>query len=315
MQFKRILVTGGAGFIGSHIVDRLVEKNHYVEVIDDLSAGRKENLPKNVKLKVKQVSAVNKEDIEGFDIIIHCAAQVSTFYSVEDPEEDFNRNALATFKLFETCRKYNDNAIIIYTSSRSVLGNIEEPLIADETFPYNPATFYNVHKIYGELLCKIYSELYGMKFIIFRPANVYGPRQPYWMKGWYNFIAYWIKLALENQPIPIYGNGEQIRDYTYVEDVANAYILALEKLNCIGETFLLCSGRGVTLNELADIIIKLTNSKSVKQYLPSRKGDIKRFVGSYKKAKEKLGWEPKTKLEEGIKKEIEWVKEEINKTS
>jgi UDP-glucose 4-epimerase len=310
-MLKKVLVTGGAGFIGSHVVDRLNEKGYEVEVIDDLSAGRKENLPQNVKLKIKQVKDLVAEDIKNFDIIIHCAAQVSTFYSVDYPEEDFNRNALSTFYLFELCRKYNDNALIIYTSSRSVHGNIPEPLIAEEDFPYNPSTFYNVHKIYGEMLCKIYKELYGMKFVILRPSNVYGPRQPYWMGGWYNFIAYWIKLALENKPIPIYGNGTQIRDYTYVEDTARAYILAIENPKAIGETFLLPTGRGVSLNELADLIIKLTNSKSVKHYLPPRKGDIKRFVGSYKKAKEILGWEPKVTLEEGLKKEIEWVKEDL----
>jgi len=309
---QRVLVTGGAGFIGSHVVDLLIEKEYEVSVIDDLSAGRKENLPTNVKLKVKAVHEIDKDDVKDFDVIIHCAAQVSTFYSVDYPEEDFKRNALSTFHLFETCRKYNDDALIIYTSSRSVHGNIPEGMIADENFPYNPTTFYNTHKIYGEFLCKIFRELYGMKFIILRPSNVYGPRQPYWMRGWYNFIAYWIKLALENKPIPIYGTGNQVRDYTYVLDTARAYILAIEKAEkAIGETFLLPTGKGMTLNELADLIIRLCNSKSSKQYLPPRKGDIMRFVGSYKKAKEILGWEPKVSIEEGLKKEIEWVKKDL----
>jgi len=308
---KKVLVTGGAGFIGSHVVDKLIEKGYDVEVIDDLSAGRKENLPNNVQLKIKQVKDMDGNDVKNFDVIIHCAAQVSTFYSIDYPEEDFKRNALSTFHLFELCRKYNDNALIIYTSSRSVHGNIPEPYIADESFPYNPSTFYNTHKIYGELLCKIYKELYGMKFVILRPSNVYGPRQPYWMGGWYNFIAYWIKLALENKPIPIYGDGTQIRDYTYVEDTARAYILSIENSKAIGEAFLLPSGRGVSLNELADLIIKLSGSNSIKQYLPPRKGDLRRFVGSYKKAKEILGWEPKVTLEEGLRKEIEWVKKDL----
>ncbi len=308
----RVLVTGGAGFIGSHVVEKLLEKEAEVEVIDDLSAGRKNNLPSNVKLNVKAVHDLSPQEVKGYDVIVHCAAQVSTFYSVDYPEEDFKRNALSTFHLFECCRKGNDNALIIYTSSRSVHGHIPEGKIADESFPFNPSTFYNTHKIYGELLCKIYSELYGMRFVILRPSNVYGPRQPYWMSGWYNFIAYWIKLALENKPIPIYGTGEQIRDYTYVEDTARAYILAIEKKEkAIGNAFLLPTGRGVTLNQLADLIIKLTGSKSIKQYLPPRKGDIMRFVGSYKKAKEILNWEPKVSLEEGLKREIDWIKKEL----
>ncbi|MCP8307176.1 MAG: NAD-dependent epimerase/dehydratase family protein [archaeon] len=307
----RVLVTGGAGFIGSHIVDQLRAKGYNVVALDDLSAGRRDNLLFDVPLKVKSVADIDKGDVEGFDDIIHCAAQVSTFWSVDYPEEDFRRNALSTFHLFETCRKYNDNALIIYTSSRSVHGDIPEPSLANESFPFNPSTFYNVHKIYGELLCKIYSHLYGMKFIILRPSNVYGPRQPYWMKGWYNFISFWIKLALENEPIPIYGSGEQVRDYTYVEDTTRAYVLALENLRAIGEVFLLPTGRGVSLNELANMIIRLTDSKSQKKYLPPRKGDIMRFVGSYKKAKDILNWEPLISLEEGLKKEIEWMRQEL----
>ena len=304
-------MTGGAGFIGSYIIDLLKAKRYNAVALDDLSAGRRDNLPSDLPLKVKSVADVVKEDVKDFDTIIHCAAQVSTFWCIEYPEEDFRRNALSTFHLFETCRKFNDDALIIYTSSRSVHGDIPEPNLADESFPFDPSTFYNVHKIYGELLCKIYSNLYGMKFIILRPSNVYGPRQPYWMKGWYNFISFWIKISLENEALPIYGSGEQIRDYTYVEDTAKAYILALENPRAVGEVFLLPTGRGVSLNELANIIIKLTHSKSQKNYLPSRQGDIMRFVGSYQKANEILGWEPKISLEEGLKREIEWVRQEL----
>jgi len=771
IEGRNILITGGAGFIGSHIVDLLKDKNK-ITVLDNLSAGRKENIP-DIPLIQKNVEDIKKEDVQGFDAIIHASAQVSTFLSVDYPHEDFRSNCLGTFRLFEACRKWNDNALIIYTSSRSVLGNIPEPKIADETFPYNPSTFYNVHKIYGENLCKIYSELYGMKFVILRPSNsiladeriiaindgelhvesaqeffdprigsfcnnlifvpafnpltgktnlhqvsdlirhkndnqdafeivtrygrhvkvtgdhsvfkwvprwrsspltkgkleaipvrnlnvgdyvaipsklpmiekdvkginllnvlfkslpeedlwfisvvsdkllplieqnkhkirilykerkkctfknsyfawrrykklrslplpiikklgiripkdaylrvnkvlfpvkvkltndllwflgfcvaeasycfkkgnyfiafasndylvkkakkiikrhfklhivelhrngmpivyvhskillllfkyglkfplviskkryvpswilqlplsrlkhflngyregdgahtgewteklhsfttvskqladdiilvllrfgvvgclreekakfrkkygekefpyykieiwglknfnmlnwdkgviqtlnvhkfgdlllakikqinsikttefvydftvpgvenfiggngicchnCYGPRQPYWKKGWYNFISFWIKLALENKPIPIYGTGEQIRDYVYVVDTARAYVLVLENKKTIGEVFLLPTGIGTSLNELARKITDLTNSKSKIQYLPTRKGDIQRFVGSYEKAKTMLGWVPKVTLDEGLKKEIEWCK-------
>lgn len=305
----KILVTGGAGFIGSNIVDMLKNGNE-ITVLDDLSAGRKDNIP-NIPFIHKKTSDVEESDVKNFDAVIHCAAQVSTFLSVDYPNEDFESNCLGTFKLFEACRKWNDDALIIFTSSRSVLGDIPEPKIADETFPYNPSTFYNVHKLYGENLCKIYSGLYGMKFVVLRPSNVFGPRQPYWKGGWYNFIAFWIKLALENKPIPIYGTGQQIRDYVYVEDTAEAYVLALENKKAIGEIFLLPTGKETTLNNLANLIIKLTKSKSKIQYFPPRKGDVQRFVGSYKKAQSVLGWKPKVSLEEGLKKEIDWVKSDI----
>jgi UDP-glucose 4-epimerase len=307
----KILITGGAGFIGSHIVELLKNKNEIV-VLDNLSAGRKENIP-DIPLITKPVHKIQRADIKDFNAIIHCAAQVSTFWSVDYPFEDFKSNSLGTFKLFEAWRKWNNEALVIYTSSRSVLGNIPEPKIADETFPYDPATFYNVHKIYGENLCKIYSELYGMKFVILRPSNVYGPRQPYWMKGWYNFISYWIKLALGDQPIPIYGTGKQIRDYVYVGDTARAYVLALNNKKAIGGTFLLPTGIGVNLIDLANTIIRLTGSSSKIQYLPPRKGDIFRFIGSYKKTESILGWKPEISLEEGLRKEIEWVKSEMKR--
>jgi len=305
----KILITGGAGFIGSHIVDLLKDKNE-ITVLDNLSAGRKENIP-NIPLIQKPVSEIEKTDVQDFDVIIHCAAQVSTFLSVDYPHEDFKSNCLGTFKLFEACRKWNNDALILYTSSRSVLGEIPESEIADESSPLNPSTFYNVHKIYGENLCRIYSGLYGMKFIIIRPSNVYGPRQPYWKKGWYNFIAFWIKLALEGKPLPIFGTGEQIRDYTYVEDTARAFVLALENKKAIGDVFILPTNRGVNLKELAAKVIEFSDSKSKIEYFPPRKGDIMRFIGSFDKAKSVLGWTPKISLEEGLKREIEWVKSEM----
>jgi len=121
------------------------------------------------------------------------------------------------------------------------------------------------------------------------------------MQGWYNFIAYWIKLALENKPIPIYGSGEQVRDYTYVVDTAEAYVHAIEKEEAVGEVFLLPTGRGITLNELADLVIRFTDSSAGKIYYERRKGDIDRFVGSYEKAKRILGWKPSIKIEDGLR--------------
>lgn len=307
----KVLVTGGAGFIGSHVVDKLLSKHHNITAIDDLSTGRRQNLPTEVKLVEKSVHRVTGDDVKGYDWVIHCAAQVSTFLSVDYPLDDFKQNALSTFRLFESLRKYNDNVRVIFTSSRSVLGDIPKDKVANEGFRYNPGTFYSAHKTYGELLCKIYGELYGMKCTVLRPSNVYGPRQPYWMAGWYDFISFWIKLALEGKPLPIYGSGRQIRDYVYVDDVATAFLLALENSAAIGETFLLASGRGVNLLELAETINKLTGNKSELQFFPARKGDILRFLGNSGKAKELLGWSCKLSLETGLKRELDWMRTEI----
>lgn len=310
-SLSNILVTGGAGFIGSHVVQLLLSKGHNVTVVDDLSAGRRSNIPEDVELIQKDVREIANDDVKDKDVVIHCAAQVSTFKSVDYPGEDFQRNAEGTFKLLETLRKHNPKALFIYTSSRSVHGNIPSPHIADENWPYNPSTFYNVHKIYGEMLCKIYNGLYGINYVILRPSNVYGPRQPYWAGGWYNFIAYWFEQAIKNKPIPIYGTGEQIRDYTYVEDTARAYILAMENPAAIGETFLLPTGIGTTLNQLAKKILEITESQAGVEYHPPRKGDIQRFVGTYRKAEQKLGWKPTTNLDQGLKREYEWIRKEL----
>jgi len=208
-------------------------------------------------------------------------------------------------------RRHNDEARIVFTSSRSVLGDIPKPILAGEDLPYNPLPIYAVHKAYGELLCRSFDELYGMKITILRPSNVYGPRQPYWVKGWYNFISYWIQLALRDRPIPIYGSGRQIRDYTYVEDISRAYPLALDNPRAVGETFLLASGRGVDLLTLARTIIGLTKSRSEMKFLPARKGDVKRFVGNPRKAREVLDWSSRTPLAEGLKAEVAWVKRHV----
>jgi UDP-glucose 4-epimerase len=306
-----ILVTGGAGFIGSHVVGHLVADSQRVSVIDDLSAGRTSNLPKGVKFARRASKQIAKDDVRGVDVVVHCAAQVSTFRSVDYPSDDFDRNAKGTFSVFEAVRKYNDTAKIIYTSSRSVLGDIPAGKIADESFPYNPATFYNVHKIYGELLCGIYGGLYGIKSVVLRPSNVYGPGQPYWMRGWYNFIAYWIKLGLEGKPLPIYGTGIQVRDYTYVDDIADAFVRAMENKEALGGTFLLSTGRPVNLNELADMVNSLTGNGDNRQYLPARKGDVQYFVGNSSKAERVLGWRPKVDLEDGLRREVSWVRADL----
>ncbi len=306
-----VVVTGGAGFIGSHVVQRLLEKGYTVKAVDDLSAGRKSNLPSEVDLVVKDIKTFSKDDVTDAEIVIHCAAQVSTFKSVDYPEEDFARNAEGTFRVLDILRKYNQKALFIYTSSRSVHGDIPAPQVADENWPYNPSTFYNVHKIYGEMLCKIYHQLYGIKYVIIRPSNVYGPRQPYWAGGWYNFIAYWFQLAIQGRPIPIYGTGEQVRDYTYVEDTAKAYVLAAENPDALGQAFLLPTGTGTTLNQLSKMILEITGSRAGVEYYPPRKGDIQRFVGSYRKASEILGWKPETSLTNGLEKEYEWVRRDL----
>lgn len=312
----RAVITGGAGFIGSHLVDILKDK-YDILVIDNLSAGRRDNLPNNTSLLVADMADPNCWDREipealiDADIIIDCAAQVSTFESVTNPYKDFETNNYGKFMLLETLRKTNDDALIIYTSSRSVHGNIPYDLVCDETFPYRPSSFYNTNKWYVENLLKLYHEFYGMKYYVVRPANVYGPRMP--NKGQYGFVCRWLAYALQDKPIPIWGSGTQTRDFTYVTDIAKAYPMLIEKKPPIGETYLLCTGVETSLIKLATTIFGTIGKFPGWTFLEPKKGDIQRFAGSYAKAERELGWSPDIDLSHGIKLTADWVRQNLDR--
>lgn len=294
---------------------KLLERHYEVTALDDMSTGRRERIPAGVNLIEKAVNATWKNDVVGYDGVIHCAAQTSMYGSVIDPSQDFNRNALSTLHLFETLRRYNDGVTTVFASSGSVVGDIPYGN-ASEEFDYNPTTLHAVHKMYGEMLCRLYSELYAMKFVVLRLGNVYGPGQPYWTKDSDNFfISSWIRLALEGKPLPIYGSGKQVGDYTYIDDMAEAFLLAYENPRAMGETFLLSSGRGVSLLELAGLVNSLTGNRSGVELKPPRKGDVVRFVGDSSKAARILGWVCKVPLETGLMREVEWVKGEAHRAS
>ena len=281
-----------------------------------MSTGREDNLPPDPNIiRFEMSDMLNWQHpmaaLIDADVIIDCAAQVSTFESVTDPWKDYKINSLGKFMLLETLRKHNDDALIIYTSSRSVHG--ETPLgdVTDELSPFKPHSFYNVHKIYIEHLLKLYRELYGMKNVILRPANVYGPRMT--NKGLYGFVCRWIAYVLQDKPIPIWGSGYQIRDFTYVTDIAKAYPMVVDNPAALGQAFLLCNGVGTTLIDLANKISNICEKKLNLEFYPSKKGDIQRFVGDFDKARATLGWSPTVDLDEGLKLTIDWVKQNLSR--
>ena len=322
MSGDKICIIGGAGFIGSHIVDSLWNNGiEDITVIDDFSTGRKDNLNHDVEILNRNILGLgdffkNGYGSKDYNCVINCAAQVSTFESITNPEKDFETNAMGIFYLLESLRKADFKGKFIYTSSRSVHGDING--FADETAGYQPSSIYNTNKYYGEMLTKLYGQLYGLDYRVIRPSNVYGPRQP--SSGQYNFVCRWIAYALQDKPIPIWGDGKQMRDFVFVEDIADGYkrLVKQEYPYMDMRTFLLASGKGNTLLELADLILaelgKSINDETV-QFKPPKLGDIKRFVGNSTLAKAHLDWEAKTDLKTGIKKTIKWVKDNIGRYS
>lgn len=307
----KIVVTGGAGFIGSHIVDRLYRDNEIV-IVDDMSAGRLDNLSssKNIHLIKRDIGMIG-DALQDADVVIDMAAQVSTFESVTNPWGDFRTNAYGKFTLLDAVRNSCPNAHFIFTSSRSVHGEIKFPDIADEDYGFKPESFYNTHKWYVENLLKLFAKHYKLKYTVIRPANVYGPRMP--NKGLYGFLCRWISYALQDKPIPIWGTGGQVRDFTYVEDIAKAYPMVMNNPKTFGKPYLLCTGRGVTLLGLAQTIFEKVGKTPKIEYLPSKAGDIQRFIGNYGKAKFELGWTPTTDLSCGLDLTIDFVKNNMNR--
>ncbi len=298
-----ILITGGAGFIGSHVVDRLCSDNNVV-VIDNLSNGSRKNLPKNCKFyknditdnKVGTIFKNNK-----IDIVIHCAANVFLQKSIDNPIEDAKTNILGSLRILENCVKH-DVKKIIYTNSGGAGSGNPKYFPIDENHPIDPLAHYGVSKHTVEHYLEVYRKIYGLKYTSLRLSNVYGPRQN--PKGEGGVIAIFVYYLLNGKKPPIYGNGEQTRDFVFVNDVVDSITASMKKGD--GDFLNISTAKEVSINSLFELVKKCTNSKLTAEKLPSRPGDIKRSVLSNKKAQKILGWSPKTSLDQGIKKTVEW---------
>lgn len=268
---KKVLITGGAGFIGSHIVDKLLDNNYQVLVIDNLSSGNLKNLQDNNNLKFYKLDIVNDDlepvfEIEQPDFVIHLAAQTSVAYSVTNPIEDANRNILGSIKILELSKKYSVKKIIA-ASSAAVYG-VPQYLPIDEEHPTEPISQYGLSKLTMEK----YIKLSGIPYIIFRFSNAYGPRQQSSKES--GVIAIFDKAMKNNEPVSIYGDGEQLRDFIYVEDIAKVCIEALRS-DIANEIFNFSTNKGVTVNELFAEMQLVYGYKKDANYLPERQGEIR----------------------------------------
>lgn len=294
----KVMVTGGAGFIGSHIVDRLIELNHDVCIVDNLSTGKYENVNKYARFYKYDITNLDAMRIifnfEKPNILIHNAAQISVQTSLKKPSMDAYSNIFGTINVLQCCVEYGVSKII-YPSSAAVYGD-PKYLPIDEKHPIQPISFYGISKHTPEHYIKTYSSLYGLRYTIFRYANVYGPRQD--ANGEGGVISIFIDKILNNEPIVIFGDGEQTRDFIYVKDVAEANIRALKRGN--DEIINIGTNNPISINELWHVMEDISKREKCAIYKEERKGDIKHSYLNNIKAKYELGWNFKYNIHDGI---------------
>ena len=294
----KILVTGGCGFIGSHIVDLLIENGHEVVVLDNLSTGNKENLNEKAKFYEKDIrmnlSKIFEE--EKFDVVIHEAAQINVRSSMENPINDAEINILGSLNLIELSKKF-DVKKFIYASSGGAMYGDPEKIPCDEEHKINPLSPYGFSK--GAVEWYIVNS--GLKFCVLRYSNVYGPRQD--PKGEAGVISIFIDNMLEGKKCFINGNGEQTRDFVYVEDVAKANLIALEKEGY----FNIGTGEEISVNNLFEGIKKVVG-KGEKENRDEIKGEVSRISLDVSKAERELGWKAEVKIEDGLRRTVEYFK-------
>ena len=299
----KYVVVGGAGFIGSNIVDKLVEQNHEVVVIDNLSTGKRENINPKVKLEYIDISDPKQdknmtEVMKGADSVFLLAAKARVQPSIEEPVEYEVNNTIGTLNVLK-CASDAGVRRVVYSASSSAYGNTEK-LPSVESDPVNPLSPYGAQKYYGEVMCKMFSEVYGLETVSLRYFNIYGERQN--VGGAYAMvIGIFVDQLLKGEPMTIRGDGEQRRDFTYVGDVVNANILASqsEKVGN-GEVINIGNGDNRSINEIADMIggERIHREPVI---------EPKETLADNTKARELLGWKPTQNIEDwvpGYKKEL-----------
>jgi nucleoside-diphosphate-sugar epimerase len=312
-HYSRMLVTGGAGFIGSHIVDRLLEEGFDVTVIDNLDTGSLEKIAQHksnhdfhlVKGDIRDFDLV-KETMKDVDAVFHEAALASVTLSVENPLLTNDINVTGTLNLLKASSDLHVKRFI-YASSAAVYGNTKSPQKRENMTP-NPTSPYGVSKLAAENYVKLFHKLYGLETVSLRYFNVYGPRQRFDIQSAYGgAITIFLNRLLKNMSPIMYGDGEQTRDFVYVQDVIEANMLALNNKNAAGEVFNIGTGTNVSVNQVAEALKDIMNKKDLKNvHADPRPTDIRHGYADINKAKKILGYHPKVSLKEGLTKLVNW---------
>lgn len=309
-----ILVTGGAGFIGSQIVDAYIAAGHSVAILDNFSTGREENV--NPGAVVYRADIRDREEVErifsqnAFDLVNHHAAQLDVRVSVSDPQLDAMQNVIGTLNLLQACLANGVRKFVFASTGGAVYGE-QEYFPADEKHPTNPISPYGVTKLAVEKYLGYYRAVHGIEHIIFRYTNVYGPRQnPHGEAG---VIAIFCDRMFRGEQPVITGSGEQTRDYVYVEDLVRAHMLALGYLEANGSnTFNLCTATETTVNDLFSAINDMLGGPFAEEHGPARPGEQLRSVCGYDRAERELGWRPLVRLREGLERTFEFYRAETS---
>jgi len=303
----RALVTGGAGFIGSNLVDLLADEGHDVAILDDLSSGYSQNLRPEVEFFECDVSDADgvSSAAAGCDVIFHLAASVGNTRSIEHARRDSEVNVLGTLAVLEAARSAGIGRVV-FSSSAGVFGELKTLPIAED-HPQEPDSPYGVSKLAGEKMCLVYNKLYGMKNICLRYFNVYGGRQRYDAYG--NVIPIFAERILRGRPIVILGDGEQTRDFVNVKDVARANYLAGTAADASG-AFNIGSGTRVTINELARIMSEGAGAAVEIVHGNPRPGDVRDSLAAIDAAERALGFGPSVGLDEGLREYLDWLRDD-----
>ncbi|MDH4211610.1 MAG: GDP-mannose 4,6-dehydratase [candidate division WOR-3 bacterium] len=300
----KILVTGGCGFIGSHIVDAYISEGHGVVVIDDLSTGDIGNVNPEAKFYEMDINS----DLQGifekerFEVINHHAAQINVRTSVDDPMFDARVNILGTLNLLRMAVQYGVKRFIYASSGGAVYGEPDD-LPANESTALSPLSPYGVSKVAAEKYILAFSHLFDLDSFILRYSNVFGPRQI--ARSEAGVISIFIERILKNEPCVVYGDGKQTRDYVFVSDVVEANLLALG-----GSPSILNIGTGVetAVNDLIDVFSSILGRKTAHQHIDPRPGEVLRSALDCQKASSQIGWEPVVALKDGIIRTLEYFK-------
>ncbi len=304
----RYLVTGGAGFIGSNTVDELVRRGHGVVVLDDLSSGKEDNLAEVrskitfMKGSITDIEAVQKAMVQA-DYVIHLAARTSVPRSVKDPVDTNRINVDGTLNVLVAAR---DNKVkrVVFAASSSAYGDTPTLPKSEDMQPV-PISPYGVTKYVGELYAQTFGRCYGLENVCLRYFNIFGPRQdpdsPY-----SGVLSRFSAAFLDSTPPVVFGDGEQTRDFTYVDNAVLANVLACEAPSASGRTFNVGTGRAVSLNQVLQMLQKASGKSLETKYEPSREGDIRDSLADIRLAKEFLGYEPTVLFEEGLERTYAW---------
>lgn len=318
---QRIFVTGGAGFIGSFIVEALVREGCRVTVYDNLRSGHRENLAAVAdEIEFLENTILDRETLTkacaGHDAICHQAAQLEITRAIDDPVEDLETNTIGTLNVFEAARA-NEIAKVVFASSAGVYGQAVRVPQEEDEHPTEPNWAYGVSKLATEKYAAIYGEMYGLRTVALRYGIVYGPRE------WYGrVLTIFLRRALDDESLVVFGDGEQVRDFVFVDDVVRANMLCLEQDGADGEMLNISSATGTTINELARLVSEASGAHSeiIHEDVPEGGSsqyydrirlpmELRTLIQSNSKAERLLDWEPTISLGEGIRREYEWLQE------